>query len=125
MEVLAEPLHAAQFSMIIRLLPVSVNEALCLDQPASSTPALPEFKDEASTAKSTIKTAGAAIKSVIRSKGFCWLATYHAAALYWSHAGSHFELKNVGSWCVPYIYISKYFLGDKGQNRLMHVVRPM
>ena len=35
---------------------------------------------------------------MIRSKGFCWLATYHTAALYWSHAGSHFELKNVGSW---------------------------
>ena len=35
---------------------------------------------------------------IIRSKGFTWLATYHAAALYWSHAGSHFELKNIGSW---------------------------
>ena len=40
----------------------------------------------------------AGLAHVIRSKGFTWLATYHTAALYWSHAGTHFELKNVGSW---------------------------
>ena len=35
---------------------------------------------------------------MIRSKGFAWLATHHQAAIYWSHAGTHFELKNVGTW---------------------------
>ena len=41
---------------------------------------------------------------VVRSKGFAWLATHHNAAVYWSHAGTHFELKNVGTWwaaCDP------------------------
>ena len=38
------------------------------------------------------------LSTVIRSKGFCWLATHHMAAIYWSHAGTHFELKNVGTW---------------------------
>ena len=38
------------------------------------------------------------LSTVIRSKGFSWLATHHMAAIYWSHAGTHFELKNVGTW---------------------------
>ena len=38
------------------------------------------------------------LSTVIRSKGFSWLATHHTAAIYWSHAGTHFELKNVGTW---------------------------
>jgi len=38
------------------------------------------------------------LSSLIRSKGFVWLTTYHTDALYWSHAGSHFELKLQGRW---------------------------
>jgi Putative GTPases (G3E family) len=39
-----------------------------------------------------------AMSSVIRSKGFCWLADSHIAAYYWSHAGSSFEIQCLGRW---------------------------
>mmetsp|Transcript_14219 Transcript_14219/g.21352 ORF Transcript_14219/g.21352 Transcript_14219/m.21352 type:complete len:630 (-) Transcript_14219:283-2172(-) len=39
-----------------------------------------------------------ALTSIIRSKGFCWLADSHIAANYWSHAGSSFELQCLGRW---------------------------
>merc|ERR1712070_915091 len=38
------------------------------------------------------------LSTLIRSKGFVWLTTYHTDALYWSDAGSHFELKLQGRW---------------------------
>ena len=36
--------------------------------------------------------------SIIRSKGFSWLADSHIAAMYWSHAGSSFEMQCLGRW---------------------------
>jgi len=36
--------------------------------------------------------------SIVRSKGFCWLANSNRVAAYWSHAGKSFELKVFGSW---------------------------
>jgi hypothetical protein len=33
------------------------------------------------------------IRSVMRSKGFTWMAHGHTSAFYWSHAGQHFELR--------------------------------
>ena len=36
--------------------------------------------------------------SIVRSKGFSWLANSHIAAMYWSHAGSSFELQCLGRW---------------------------
>jgi len=38
------------------------------------------------------------LANIVRSKGFVWLADSHEAAMYWSHAGSSFEMKCVGSW---------------------------
>ncbi len=38
------------------------------------------------------------LRNVLRSKGFCWLADSHAAAMYWSHAGSSFEIQCLGRW---------------------------
>lgn len=35
---------------------------------------------------------------VLRSKGFAWCANSDVAALYWSHAGTSFELSCLGSW---------------------------
>jgi G3E family GTPase len=35
---------------------------------------------------------------IIRSKGFLWLASHHAASLYWAHAGKAFEIKMMGPW---------------------------
>jgi len=39
-----------------------------------------------------------AFQCLLRSKGFCWVANSHAAALYWSHAGSSFEMSCLGRW---------------------------
>lgn len=38
------------------------------------------------------------LRQVIRSKGFAWCADCDAAALYWSQAGSNFDLNVMGSW---------------------------
>jgi len=35
---------------------------------------------------------------IVRSKGFSWLANSHIAAMYWSHAGSSFEMQCLGRW---------------------------
>ena len=37
-------------------------------------------------------------KNVLRSKGFAWVADSNVKALYWSHAGSSFELQCLGRW---------------------------
>ena len=42
----------------------------------------------------TIKT----LNNVVRSKGFAWCADSNNAALYWSHAGSSFEMQCLGRW---------------------------
>ena len=90
------PFHPVKLSRVITQLPVSVNDALQLTSGAdkgADTPA-----PASAAADATAAAADSGINRVIRSKGFSWLATYHTAALYWSHAGNHFELKNVGSW---------------------------
>jgi len=46
-------------------------------------------EDEASTK---------AFKNVLRSKGFAWVADSNVKALYWSHAGSSFEMQCLGRW---------------------------
>ncbi len=38
------------------------------------------------------------LKQCLRSKGFVWCANSHTDALYWSHAGSSFELSCLGQW---------------------------
>ena len=35
---------------------------------------------------------------VMRSKGFVWLENNHSTAMYWSHAGRHFEMRAEGDW---------------------------
>jgi G3E family GTPase len=47
---------------------------------------------------SVTKDASRALGSVIRSKGFTWCADSHGAAMYWSQAGSSFDLNILGSW---------------------------
>ena len=39
-----------------------------------------------------------ALATIVRSKGFLWLATSHDAAYYWSHAGNHFAAELQGRW---------------------------
>lgn len=38
------------------------------------------------------------LQVVLRSKGFVWLSGSHTNAHYWSHAGQHLEIKDVGNW---------------------------
>lgn len=40
----------------------------------------------------------AVLQQCLRSKGFVWSAHSHTDALYWSHAGSTFELSCLGQW---------------------------
>jgi G3E family GTPase len=39
-----------------------------------------------------------AIRELLRSKGFTWCADSNIAALYWSHAGTSFEMQCLGRW---------------------------
>jgi G3E family GTPase len=39
-----------------------------------------------------------ALQQVIRSKGFTWTADSNVKALYWSHAGTSFEMQCLGRW---------------------------
>ena len=39
-----------------------------------------------------------ALQMVIRSKGFAWTADSNIKALYWSHAGTSFEMQCLGRW---------------------------
>lgn len=39
-----------------------------------------------------------ALQQVIRSKGFAWTADSNVKALYWSHAGTSFEMQCLGRW---------------------------
>eukprot|EP01048_Picozoa_sp_COSAG05_P019505 COSAG05_NODE_3073_length_2353_cov_1.701863_1_plen_335_part_00 len=95
------PFHPVKLSRVIKQLPVSVNDALQLTSDSNTggdTPAPSAAATEANAVAIGSETAESGMSRVVRSKGFSWLATYHTAALYWSHAGNHFELKNVGSW---------------------------
>ena len=39
-----------------------------------------------------------ALQNVLRSKGFAWCADSNVKALYWSHAGTSFDLQCIGAW---------------------------
>ena len=39
------------------------------------------------------------IRRVLRSKGYMWMSNSHATALFWSHAGQHFEIREENDWC--------------------------
>jgi G3E family GTPase len=38
------------------------------------------------------------LQNVVRSKGFAWCADSNVKALYWSHAGTSFDMQCLGSW---------------------------
>eukprot|EP01052_Picozoa_sp_SAG31_P020525 SAG31_NODE_1547_length_7925_cov_3.563251_8_plen_210_part_00 len=102
------PFHPKKLAVLVKQLPTSMQRTLELEQAVEGVldaavaqggklaePAAKPVEEPAA------KPAGGMegpLATVIRSKGFVWLATHHAAAVYWSHAGDHFELKNVGTW---------------------------
>jgi G3E family GTPase len=55
----------------------------------------------------------AALRGVLRSKGFMWLASSPSSAFHWSHAGSHFETQLLGRWSA----VADDFKGDDGDRR--------
>ena len=61
--------------------------------PSSSSLPSNDDSDEES-----IKIRNETFGCIVRSKGFSWLAHSHVAAMYWSHAGSSFELECLGRW---------------------------
>jgi len=75
------PFHPERLASALRLMPV-----------------LRGLPVEGTSEKSINETHKKAMASIIRSKGFCWLADSHIAANYWSHAGSSFELQCLGRW---------------------------
>ena len=75
------PFHPEKLEHVVKELPTA------LGLPCTIVP-----EDEAEPPPFSI------LSSVTRSKGFCWLATFHTAALYWDHSGGHFSLVNIGQW---------------------------
>jgi len=82
------PFHPGRLVSFLRYLPVvrGVPEA-------TSSSSFSE-EDSVSVPAETQK----ALAKCVRSKGFCWCADSHTDALYWSHAGSSYELKCLGQW---------------------------
>ena len=72
------PFHPQRLrDLVLRWMPVSHNKAIGEEEPeAGDSP----------------------IRTVLRSKGFMWLANGHNTAFYWSHAGQHFEIRDEGEW---------------------------
>lgn len=54
---------------------------------------LPITKDKVSKEMNPSEDNKELFASLLRSKGFCWLANSNIAALYWSHAGTSFEME--------------------------------
>ena len=75
------PFHPGRLANFIRMLPVTrgLGKGTTTDV-AQDTP--------------TVR----ALSHVLRSKGFTWCANSDVAAMYWSQAGSNFELSLLGSW---------------------------
>ena len=62
--------------------------------PADVTAAIQDGKADHSSLNPTAR----ALATIVRSKGFLWLASSHDAAYYWSHAGNHFAAELMGRW---------------------------
>ena len=83
------PFHPSRLTVFLRHLPIIRGVPGCDDEEMLSN------KD----GEISISTAASmALKCVIRSKGFAWLADSNLAAMYWSHAGSSFEMQCLGRW---------------------------
>jgi len=56
------------------------------------------LNDDDTTPIQVSDSAKKTLKRVLRSKGFTWCADSHVSAMYWSQAGTSFELTCLGSW---------------------------
>ena len=82
------PFHPQRLVRVVRQLPVARNLAV------------QGVELDAGGDKPTVAGADSEspFRAVIRSKGYCWLANSHNMARYWSHAGTHFEVRDEGAW---------------------------
>ena len=76
------PFAPARLQELLRALPADVTAALA----------------DGNTVTSALDPTARALATIVRSKGFLWLATSHDAAYYWSHAGNHFAAELQGRW---------------------------
>ena len=76
------PFAPARLQDLLRALPADVTAAI----------------SDGKTDHSALKPTARALATIVRSKGFLWLASSHDAAYYWSHAGNHFAAELMGRW---------------------------
>ena len=76
------PFAPARLQDLLRALPADVTAAI----------------QDGKTDHSALNPTARALATIVRSKGFLWLASSHDAAYYWSHAGNHFAAELMGRW---------------------------
>ena len=76
------PFAPSRLGAVLRELPADVSAALGGEAPGTAGGS----------------DLGAALATLVRSKGFLWLASSHDAAYYWSHAGAFFNAELLGRW---------------------------
>ena len=76
------PFAPARLQDLLRALPADVTAAI----------------SDGKTDHSALNPTARALATIVRSKGFLWLASSHDAAYYWSHAGNHFAAELMGRW---------------------------
>jgi len=81
------PFHPQRLREFILKMPVSANADM--EGADGREWAIPEGR---------VKGDASPLDSIIRSKGFVWLSNFHRVALYWSHAGQFFDLKEFGMY---------------------------
>jgi G3E family GTPase len=93
------PFHPQRLLQVVLQLPVRVDpntgdltDEWKLPNVARSTGAAAEEGGARGDVEASV------MRSIIRSKGFVWVANQHLSAQYWSHAGHHFELHPLGLW---------------------------
>jgi G3E family GTPase len=119
------PFHPERLKKLIAKLPVSAGQ----DKEALEGWVLPERETAAEVGKDN------PLRNIIRSKGFVWVSTYHRVALYWSHAGQFFDLKDFGMFwaATPLKYwpretaeraqvIADFGMGEKWGDRRQEIV---
>jgi G3E family GTPase len=120
-----KPFHPERMKKLIARLPVSSGQ----DKAGLEGWVVPELATAAEQGREN------PLRNVIRSKGFVWVSTYHRVALYWSHAGQFFDLKDFGMFwaATPLKYwpretaeraqvIADFGMGDRWGDRRQEIV---
>mmetsp|Transcript_14680 Transcript_14680/g.21861 ORF Transcript_14680/g.21861 Transcript_14680/m.21861 type:complete len:564 (-) Transcript_14680:3-1694(-) len=91
-----KPFNPERLTSFFKQLPLeSENPITLLDAARSVSVGEDESVESESGEKTDLKDA---LKRLVRSKGFLWLANSDIAAMYWSHSGRYFEVQCLGRW---------------------------